>query len=229
MASGVDQGLTKGGSSFVRISPIPLGHARENFAATAGSCSRKMTTGVVQLFHDRPIHGPYTQESRANWLRKLLRAQGWIGKNGPGDMRDLELITIHELNEIRRIWVVEKHEIEDLLPGIYESELGEPFPGSPMDNGPALSADDLKLLAETCGADRLRYELARDLLDVERRFRGMACRVGLFDAIEDTIRRCFYEGEQDATDRMLREKDARSAASEGRYEQLALSDWIRKE
>ena len=34
--------------------------------------------GRVQLFHDGPIPGPYTQEAREEWLRRLLEAQAWI-------------------------------------------------------------------------------------------------------------------------------------------------------
>ena len=75
--------------------------------------------GTVQLFHDQPIPGPYTQEARERWLRKLLEAQTWIRGNGPAHVRSLELITLEELEEIRRIWVVDKHEFEDRLPAIY--------------------------------------------------------------------------------------------------------------
>ncbi len=40
--------------------------------------------GSVQLFHDRPIHGPYTQSAREDWLRRLLEAQTWIREQRPG-------------------------------------------------------------------------------------------------------------------------------------------------
>ncbi len=81
--------------------------------------------GAVQLFNDRPIPGPYTQRVRENWLRKVLSAQRHIRQNGPSEVRDIELITLEELEEIRRIWVVEKHEIEDSMPGVYEAATGE--------------------------------------------------------------------------------------------------------
>src|SRR6185312_10886602 len=85
--------------------------------------------GAVQLFNDRPIPGPYKQEVRSDWLRKVLRAQRYICENGPPEVRDLSLITVPELDEIRRIWVIEKHEIEDNLPGLYEEVTGERYPG----------------------------------------------------------------------------------------------------
>src|SRR6185295_15550904 len=75
--------------------------------------------GNVQLFHDRPIPGPYLQSVREKWLTRVLEAQCWVRRNGPEHVRDIELISLAELHEIRRIWVVEKHEFEDTLPQIY--------------------------------------------------------------------------------------------------------------
>jgi DNA sulfur modification protein DndC len=79
--------------------------------------------GKVQLMgagaEQRVIPGPYLQSARADWLRRLLSAQTWIRANGPDHVRRIELITLPELEAIRRIWVTEKHEIEDLLPEIY--------------------------------------------------------------------------------------------------------------
>ena len=64
--------------------------------------------GAVQLFYDRPIPGPYKQEAREHWLRRVLEAQQHLRENGPEEVRGIELITLKELEEIRRIWVVEK-------------------------------------------------------------------------------------------------------------------------
>src|SRR2546426_9797819 len=43
------QELTRGGSSFVRIFPAPLGHACENLAPTGGSCSWEMTVALNEV------------------------------------------------------------------------------------------------------------------------------------------------------------------------------------
>ena len=160
--------------------------------------------GNVQLFHGEPVHGPYKQDARENWLRKLLQAQRWIRDNGPEYVHLIDLITLEELAEIRRIWVVDKHEIEDRLPRIYEEELGEPYPGRPLDDHLPFGEAELEMLRDICGDDVLHYELARDLLDVERRHRTMARRAGLFDALETTLRRGFYSGKEDATARAKR-------------------------
>jgi DNA sulfur modification protein DndC len=171
---------------------------------------RRMS-GAVQLFHDRPIHGPYTQAARENWLRKLLAAQTWVRKNGPPSVRHIELITMAELVEIRRLWVVEKHEIEDTLPTIYREVTGEEFPHASFDDGRLFSAEDMKLLKECCN-DNLHYELTRDLIDVARKYRTMARRAGLYAALEESIRRGFYNDVEDAIEFARRKRDAVDAA-----------------
>lgn len=161
---------------------------------------RRMHGGIT-LFHDRPVHGPYTQEAREHWLRRVLEAQTWIRNEGPEAMSSMELISPPELHEIRRIWVYEKHEIEDSLPGIYAAVTGEPFPGKSLTDQVALGADDISVLREICGDDPLHFEMTRSLLSVERRYRTMARRAGLLDEMEDVIRRSFYDGVEDASER----------------------------
>jgi DNA sulfur modification protein DndC len=164
--------------------------------------------GRVQLFNDRPIHGPYTQESREHWLRALLEAQTWAREHGPEEVRGLELVTMEELHEIRRIWVFDKHEIEDSLPRIYKEQTGEDFPGPVLDEQLSFGADSIELLKAVCGDDRIHFELARELLDVERTYATMTRRAGLFDKIESAFKRGFYSGAEDAADRARRRRDA---------------------
>lgn len=147
------------------------------------------------------VPGPYKQEARAYWLRRVLETQRWIRENGPEYSREIELISLEELHEIRRIWVVEKHEIEDVVPGIYAKATGEPYPGRPIDDNLIFDAESLQLLREACKGDELRFELARNLLDIERRYRTMASRRGLFKALEGAIERCFYDNADDAMQR----------------------------
>ncbi len=172
---------------------------------------RRMHGGIT-LFHDQPVHGPYTQEAREHWLRRVLEAQTWIRNEGPEAMRAMELISLPELHEIRRIWVYEKHEIEDSLPGIYAAVTGEPFPGKALTDQVALGADDISILRDICGDDPLHFEMTRSLLSVERRYRTMARRAGLLNEMEDVIRRSFYEGVEDASERARDLSKARQLA-----------------
>jgi DNA sulfur modification protein DndC len=163
--------------------------------------------GSVQLFHDKPIPGPYTQEAREGWLSRLLGAQTWIRANGPEYVRSLELVTLPELEEIRRIWVVDKHEFDDRVPAIFQAATGERYPGAPLDEHLPLGPDTAEILRSVTD-DQLHFELVRELLDIEQRHRAQARRAGLFESLEKTLRRGFYDDEADATARALRRRDA---------------------
>ncbi|MBL9153024.1 MAG: DNA phosphorothioation system sulfurtransferase DndC [Verrucomicrobiales bacterium] len=165
---------------------------------------RRMTGAVNVMAGGRPIPGPYTQQSREEWLRKLLSAQTHIRKHGPPDVRKIELITPEELREIRRIWIVDKHEMEDLLPKIFEEATGEPYEGEALDDDLVLGASEMQELKAICGDDRLHYELARELLSKTRQQRNTAKRAGLFDQLEKTFSKHFYDNEEDAIGRANR-------------------------
>ena len=168
---------------------------------------RRMS-GHVHLFHDRPIPGPYKQDVREEWLRRVFKAQVHARENGPQDAGDIELITMEELHEIRRIWVVEKHELEDRLPGLYEEIIGEPFPGNAIDQNMVFGIEEMELLKEVCEGDELHFGLIRELLDVEQHYRTKARRMGLFDKLEQAFKRYYYTDEEDAVDRVRRKRDA---------------------
>jgi DNA sulfur modification protein DndC len=155
--------------------------------------------GAIQLMESgRAIHGPYLQSAREDWLRELLQAQAWIRKNGPDDVKDIELITLEELQEIRRIWVVEKHEMEDSLPRIYEEVIGETYPAPRLDDSMAVHAADLALLKEECGEDGLHYELTRALIGITRQSQQDQRRAGHFDLMEKTFAKHYYDDQADA-------------------------------
>jgi len=182
--------------------------------------------GTVQLFHDRPIPGPYVQSARERWLRMLLEAQAWIRANGPAHVKSLELITLAELEEIRRIWVVDKHEFEDRLPVIYTEAMSRPYPGRPLDEHLPLNAGTIEVLQEITGEDRLHLEMVRELLDIEQRHRSQARRAGLFEALEKALRRGFYDDETDATSRAQHRQEtlARSPRNEEVPDLLDVAD-----
>jgi DNA sulfur modification protein DndC len=157
---------------------------------------RRMS-GRVQLFHDRPIPGPYTQESREMWLRRLLETQRWLIDHAPTHIKDIQLVSLPELEEIRRLWVFEKHELEDSLPGIYEDAMREPYPGDTLDDGRAFGAAEMKLLRASC-ENALEFQMLRELLDTSLQYRTAVRRSGLFEVLEKVIRKHYYEGEEDA-------------------------------
>lgn len=195
---------------------LPLLELRNDLDLTDDTQLRdfRRMNGSVQLFGDRPIHGPYTQDARTMWLRRLLEAQEQVRASGPPEMREIELIDPLELEEIRRIWVVDKHEFEDVLPKIYADATGRQYPGSPLDEALPLGATEIELLAEICGEDRLHFETVRSLLDIERRHRNQLRRAGLFPAIEKVIKQGFYADKADAVAYALWKRDTAAGTTD---------------
>lgn len=153
--------------------------------------------GSVQLFNGEPIRGPYTRERREHWLRRLLQTQTLLRQEGPPEVRDIELVRLDELREIRRIWRTDKHEFDDTLPQIYEEATGQPYPRG-VEGDSALGADEYSVLAELCAEDPALLTLTASLLDTERRFRAMARRVGVHKALDDTLDRYGFVSDQEA-------------------------------
>ncbi len=161
---------------------------------------RRMTGSVVLNRDNSGDHvpGPLKQEVRCNWLMQLLMAQCEMRERAPEAMRSVDIITTPELEEIRRIWVMEKHEIEDTLPGIYEEATGERYPGRRLDDNLVLGRQEMDDLQALCGEDRLQYELIRELLSLERQERTRRRRAGLYTRIERAFQKHFYENKEDA-------------------------------
>ena len=109
----------------------------------------------------------------------------------------MELISLAELHEIRRMWLYEKHEFQDSLPRIYEEVTGQAFPKPPSDDN-LLRGEDWEILREVCGEDEEFFRLQTGLLDIEREFRGMSRRTGIYEALGARLRAGQFANEQEA-------------------------------
>jgi DNA sulfur modification protein DndC len=172
--------------------------------------------GKVQLYgKDKSnldiIPGPYTKESREYWLRRLLETQNTVRELGPPEVAKIELITMPELLEIRKLWLYEKHEFDDSLPKIYEEVTGIPFPLPPADDQ-LLRGEDWQLLGEICGDDPTFFQLQTSLLDVERQHRGMYRRAGIYDALEDRLKSAQFGTQEEALETRRNEERRRNDA-----------------
>jgi DNA sulfur modification protein DndC len=161
--------------------------------------------GHLQYYHEKNgdiqlIRGPYTQKARAHWLKRLLETQRKIHSDpsAPAHIKSWKLISIEELEEIRRIWLVDKHEVEDLVPKIYTQVLGEEYPGGQSSSSDLFDDSILELLRAACGDNIVRYETARNLLVIEQKYQKMGARRGLFADLEQTIKNGCFENEQEA-------------------------------
>ncbi|MFN6462675.1 MAG: DNA phosphorothioation system sulfurtransferase DndC [Nostoc sp. DedVER02] len=181
--------------------------------------------GEVQLFERNVdgkievdnIPGPYTKEWREHWLKRVLSAQTEIRKKSPKQVDEITLINSLELNEIRRIWLEEKHEFDDSLPRIYKEVTGESFDYDDTYYGTVnslLGSDEWEVLEKVCNGDPMHLELMAKLLGTERQFYTMARRKGIYDA----LKKCFESSsrsEKEAMDNAHYKRDLKKAAQEG--------------
>jgi len=184
-------------------------------------------TGRVQLFERNtgkssaevvPIPGPYTKHWREEWLRQVLTSQRLARQNAPEQMKDITLISIQELSEIRRIWREEKHEFDDALPRIYREVTGEIFNDPRPDVGRnSLGTDEWQLLEQLCKEDAMHLELMTKLLDTERQYQLTSNRSGI---LKD-LKKCFDTSSRDkeaAIEAAHHDRDLKQAVQEGDVE-----------
>lgn len=159
--------------------------------------------GRLTVFRDGLVHGPYTQAHRAKLLRELLLTQRLVrGADKEQGTQLIELISLDELDEIRRLWVEEKGEIEDLVPSIYAEVFGVPYPGRSLEQAP-LDASDLRLLEQVAqevdpDAAQELYKLARSLLAVQFQTMEAHKRSKHLDRLEDVLRHYAFRNENEA-------------------------------
>lgn len=170
--------------------------------------------GFLQGSYGQLHHGPYKKEWREAWLRKLLDIQCKINTEGPEEFKNLELITLPELQAIRRIWVFDKHEFDDALPRIYQEVTGVEFIDAEWIGSDAFRKGEWDLLREVCDdlypEEELTFEMMYSLIDTENKATSLNQRKGILDNLEACITHTFYQNEDDATnyyqDRIYRKK-----------------------
>jgi DNA sulfur modification protein DndC len=188
---------------------IPLAQFRDNKLSTSNDFInrdfRRMDRSLtVYQTKEGPglVHGPYKQAYREELLFELLKAQSDIRKDAPEGLEDFELLSLDELEEIRRIWVDEKHEIEDSVPRIYKLATGRKYPALDSDEKPLFSKDDLDILKEIASSehdpDGMHFQMLREMLHTEQNYRGAYRRHGIFESLEKTLKQHAFINEEQA-------------------------------
>ena len=184
---------------------------------------RRMT-GNAHMFRGRLVHGPYIKPVREEWLRTLLNIQTEINQNGPEEFRSLELISNEELNKIRQIWLDEKHEFDDSLPGIYKEVTGKDFVVIGNHTTASFGRSEWELLSDVCQElypdEELLFDMTARIVDIERKSADLKKRRGVASNIETQIRRGFFKNEEDATQYALA-KVQRKRSMGASYDQKA--------
>lgn len=177
---------------------------------------RRMT-GRLTVFKGTLVHGPYKQAYRAELLEQLLRTQKAVqeaARNQGGEA--IELISMDELDEIRRIWVEGKREIDDLVPEIFERVYGRIYPGREMEPLP-LDRSDLALLRQVAEdldpeASEELYKLTRSLLGAQFQSMQTQKRSKQLDELEGILQFHAFRNEGEALEFALA-SDQQTAAT----------------
>ncbi|EDM9230865.1 DNA phosphorothioation system sulfurtransferase DndC [Salmonella enterica subsp. enterica serovar Kentucky] len=137
------------------------------------------------------VRGPHRQAFREHMLRKVLEAQLQVQALGPEEVKELELLTIDDLEAIRELWVESKNEVEDSVPTIYQSVMNKPYPGSKGKNHPLLNRNIMQKLKEKCAefddTDGLKYEQVRELLTIADKHKHLLRRSTLYKELESAL------------------------------------------
>ena len=162
--------------------------------------------GSVQIFNGRHIPGPYKQEFRHHLLKRLLEAEIEVNQNIPESLGQLRLIQDEELDEIRRIWVMEKHEVEDALPKIYQEVTNKPYSLTNVDDKFPFNESELQMLKDLC-EDEALFEMLRNVLSLENRHQILLKRNGIFKELDKAVERNLYSGESEAVAETLKNRE----------------------
>ncbi|MCK1969297.1 DNA phosphorothioation system sulfurtransferase DndC [Franconibacter sp. IITDAS19] len=179
------------------------------------------------------VRGPYRQPFREYMLRKVLEAQVQVQQLGPAEVKDLELLTIEDLEAIRNLWVNTKNEVEDNVPSIYESVTGKSYPGVQIKEHPLLNHKIMQKLKEKCSEyndeDGLKYEQVRELLTIADKHKNLLRRSKLFDQLESALDKTAFENinqaRQFALQKKLTENQFRIASHDIEAEEKAKLLW----
>lgn len=158
--------------------------------------------GHLTYYNNRLVHGPYTQETRVMFLRKLLQVEKLVHEIGPDSIKNIPLITMDELKLIRQIWLDEFHEFEDLLPQIYEEETGLPYNDGSIGKNKYFGAAETDILNQVCAdmyiEETLMPQMLKALLDVEAKAAAISNKRNVINNLEKEIKKAFYKDEADA-------------------------------
>src|SRR5271166_5309478 len=151
--------------------PAVKGQVRD-YKRRNGQVMKKADGGIV--------YGPYKLEVRKEFMRRLLQVQKQIRATGPNPNE--QLITLPELQIIRRLWRTEAQDWEDSVPKIYREVIGDDTEWT-SDEIPAFSMEERRTLDEICARHEVPSDMVAKLLDAERELQGMSRRSSVYQRI----------------------------------------------
>ncbi|HYH54250.1 MAG TPA: DNA phosphorothioation system sulfurtransferase DndC [Solirubrobacterales bacterium] len=154
------------------------------------------------------VRGPYTLEFCQELLGRLLTAERRVREMAPDDQQ-VQLISLEELLEIRRIWRYERQDWHDRLPAIFKEATGQDLE-LPLDDQAFLDGEDEALLGGLAAEHDVPLGLVKKLIDTERDMQGLRRRAKIMDEIEGTLSQ---EWRSEGDETLLQEMEEAEAAA----------------
>lgn len=180
-----------------KLNKLRRDKSRRDFRRMNGSL-----TVHISKFGADIVPGPYIQKFREELLEKILKAQQAVQQLGPEQVKNLELLPLEELEEIRRIWLEEKLEVEDNLPGIYERVFDKPYPGEKRAHHPILNKQVLSKLKSYCDnhddSDGLMYQQVRSVMAIANKHKNQLRRANLANELNDSLEKGAFSSLEEA-------------------------------
>src|SRR5262249_28920740 len=101
---------------------------------------------------------------------------------------DFPLITMGELEEIRRLWRTELGDWEDTVCRIWTEETGLEYPWL-ADDTPSGSGEDLQVISAVAAEHGVPSGLLRELIEIERQTMGFHRRSSVYSKIDAALKK----------------------------------------
>ena len=149
----------------------------------------------------QPQPGRYTKKWRELWLEKLLQAQVDARASAPAEFKNIELISLEELSEIRHIWLKEFHYFDDKLPQIYQKIIGQEFkdPKKGIEYQRYIDKDSYEILIELADENEVNLKLLTSLLGATAKFNCRYIRRGIYQELDQ----CFKQHSQTDAEKIV--------------------------
>ncbi len=156
--------------------------------------------GRIKITDDgRLRYRTYTPEFSKEMVRKLLETEKAVQEHDP----EFQLISIDELREIRRIWVMERQDWADSLPVIHREVTGRQVEWEQIDVY-APGEAEAELLHELGKEYKVPHTLLQKLFDAEWQHYGMRRRATIHRSIEKIFAEDWRS--MDEVDQVMRER-----------------------
>ncbi|MDP7320707.1 MAG: DNA phosphorothioation system sulfurtransferase DndC [Bacteriovoracaceae bacterium] len=129
--------------------------------------------------------GPYKFEYLKYFLEELLKTEKAVNDSNPSDSY-FELVSIAELEEIRKFWKMEQQDWEDSVPQIYEKVMQKDYPMKSLKGG-GFTGIEYQLLDRICQESEIPTQLVAKLLDTARSYDGLKRRSKALDDLKSVI------------------------------------------